>query len=297
MAVVHPVVAGSLVALVTPMNVDGRIDFEQLELLVQWHIQQKTDGLVVMGTTGESSLVSDQELLEVVARVMDVTQNRIPIVAGCGAASTDKTVKLARQLKQLKPAALLCVTPYYVKPEQEGVKEHFKAIADSSELAVILYNVPSRTGCDLSNRSVVELSSHENIVGLKDATAQLDRVVHLRKSLANEFLLLSGDDETAFDYVKCGGNGVISVTANISPYEMHEWIRLLSCGDVTAAKKVFEQLSPLHRMLYVESNPIPVKWALHLMGKIGTGVRKPLSQPSDQSKKLIKRVLHESGLA
>lgn len=296
MTEVRPKIQGSLVALVTPMTVDGCIDFEQLNRLVEWHIQQKTDGLVIMGTTGESSLVSDQELLEVVAKVIDVVKGRIPVIAGCGATSTKKAVDLAKQLAELKPDALLCVTPYYVKPEQKGLIAHYESIAESSEVGIILYNVPARTGCDLSSESVLELSTNKNIIGLKDATGELERVSSLIKQLPDDFALLSGDDETAYDFIALGGKGVISVTANVIPNKMAQWTNLAIAGELTTAKRVFGELESLHKVLFVESNPIPVKWALHLMDKITSGYRLPLLEPSTASKKLIRQRLEEHGL-
>lgn len=297
MANADPAIKGCLVALVTPMTTDGSVDYDQLQQLVEWHIDQKTDGLVVMGTTGESSLVSDQELLDVVAKVIALAKGRVPVIAGCGATSTQKAIELAKQLALLKPDALLCVTPYYVKPEQKGLITHYNAIADSTPIGVILYNVPSRSGCDLSNESVIELSGNKNIIGLKDATGEIERVVSLSKLVPDDFALLSGDDETAYDFVASGGIGVISVTANITPKEMFQWISLARSGDFISSKQAFEKLIPLHQVLFIESNPIPVKWALHLMGKINSGYRLPLSEPSVSSKDLIKQRLEEHDLA
>jgi 4-hydroxy-tetrahydrodipicolinate synthase len=287
---------GSFVALVTPMLEDGRVDFAALDLLVDWHISQNSDGIVVMGTTGESALVSETELLTVVEAVSERVVGRIPVIAGCGGISTEKVIRLAKKLERIKLDALLCVTPYYVKPEQSGLIEHYQEVADASNIPVILYNVPGRTACDLSNQSVVKLSQHSNIIGLKDATADLTRIEQLRKQVTNEFGLWSGDDETAFEYVKRGGDGVISVTANIAPKKMHQWYQLLASGEQSRAKQRFEELLPLHQLLFVEANPIPVKWTLHRMGKISAGIRKPLTEPSDLCKNLIEKVLHNNDL-
>ncbi len=296
MTKVHPAVKGSLVALVTPMRADGCIDFDQLQQLVEWHIEQQTDGIVVMGTTGESALVSDQEVIDVIDKVIQLVNGRVPVIAGCSGISTVKAIAMARKLEEYKPDALLCVTPYYIKPEQQGLLEHFNALADNTSTPLILYNVPSRTGVDLTNNSVVALAKHKNIVGIKDATGDLERIKVLSNQVPEGFALLSGDDESAFQYIAAGGNGVISVTANISPNKMSQWIKLASSGELSTSKQIFSELVPLHKVLFIESNPIPVKWALNLMGKVGTGYRKPLNEPSSESKQVIKQVLEDNSL-
>jgi 4-hydroxy-tetrahydrodipicolinate synthase len=288
---------GSLVALVTPMSEQGEIDYQALKELIDWHIAEGTHGLVIMGTTGESSLVSQDELVEVVKVAIDHTANRIPIIAGCGSASTAAVVELVKRLNRLKPDAFLCVTPYYVKPSQQGLIAHYQAIADVCQAPLILYNVPGRTACDLNNASVLSLSQHPNIIGIKDAVGDVERAQALftlinQQASSDDFLFFSGDDETAFDYVKQGGHGVISVTANIAPKAMSQWCELLLDQTITKENKelaasIFEKLMPLHQNLFVEANPIPVKWALMQINKIPQGIRLPLTLPSQASQTII----------
>ncbi len=294
MAEFNAQITGSLVALVTPMLTDGSIDFDRLRSLVKWHIAQSTDGLVVMGTTGESSLVSQHELLDVVKLVVETAKGQVPVIAGCGGTSTLQCVDLAKKLNQYELDALLCVTPYYVKPEQAGLISHFKEIALTSDAPIILYNVPGRTGTDLSNASVLALSKDKNIIGIKDATAELDRLVELKKHTGETFGFWSGDDETALEYLKLGGDGVISVTANVLPKQMSQWIEFAKQAKWNEATELFTQLMPLHRSMFIEANPIPVKWALKRMNKIESGYRKPLGEPADSAKALIEKALQAS---
>jgi len=295
--------SGSWVALVTPMSVDGIIDYACLRELIEWHIQSGTHGLVMMGTTGESSLVSIEEHVEVVKVALEYSNKRIPIIAGCGSAATFKVIDLVKKLNPLKPDGYLCVTPYYIKPSQDGLISHFKAVADICDAPLILYNVPSRTACDLANDSVIELAQHENIIGIKDAVGNIERAVDLFKKLDKEFVYLSGDDETAFDFVVQGGDGVISVTANIAPAPMSLWCEKLlsnrftkqvSEQEINDARQVFNQLMPLHKKLFVEANPIPLKWALNFIKKIPAGIRSPLTLPSLQSQNEIAEAINQS---
>lgn len=291
--------SGSLVALVTPMLVDGKIDYDCLCRLIDWHIASGTQGLVIMGTTGESSLVSVEEHLAIVKAAISHTKERIPVIAGCSSASTFKAVELVKNLNELGPDGYLCVAPYYVKPSQSGMIAHFKAVADTAKSPLILYNVPTRTACDLTNESVVELARHPNIIGIKDAVGDIARAQSLFGSLGETFNFLSGDDASAYDYILKGGHGVISVTANVAPEIMSKWCHLLLQQNVAEQKKsqahkLFDQLMPLHQQLFVEGNPIPVKWALTQMNKISTGIRLPLTQPSQQSQKKIAEALEKS---
>ncbi len=281
---------GSLVALVTPMLDDGEVDFGALGELIDWHINAGTDGLVVLGTTGESALLSDAEQQEVLKFSLEKVNRRIPVIVGCGGVSTEKTLAMAKAFNQLKPDGFLCVTPYYVKPGQRGMVQHFKALANTCESPVILYNVPGRTGVDLGDESIRELAKHPNIVGIKDATADIARAKPLFESV-EDFVFLSGDDETAFDFVSNGGDGVISVTANVAPAQMKMWLDVLGQGKVAEAKCLFEQLLPLHQELFVEANPIPVKWALWELGKIKSGIRLPLTWASENSQARIRNAL------
>ncbi len=292
---------GNIVALVTPMFDDGSIDYDSLCRLIDWHIASGSHGLVIMGTTGESSLVSKKELINVVMVSIEHANKRIPIIAGCGAASTFEVIDLVKQLNSLKPDGYLCVTPYYVKPSQEGLIIHYKMVADVCEAPLILYNVPSRTACNLSDESIIQLSKHDNIVGLKDAVGDITRAKKLFTQIPNDFIFLSGDDETAFEYVTKGGHGVISVTGNLAPALMSQWCNLLlqqkvSIEDKYQAQEIFNQLMPLHKKLFIEANPISVKWALSQLEKIPAGIRLPLTQPSPSSKKEITEAMYQSNL-
>jgi 4-hydroxy-tetrahydrodipicolinate synthase len=292
----HNKLTGSLVALVTPMNTDLSVNYTQLAALIDWHIESGTHGLVIMGTTGESALVSQQELLSVVSFAIKHAHKRIPIVVGCGAISTQKTLELVDLINPMQPDALLCVTPYYVKPTQTGMIEHFKQVANKSTSPVILYNVPSRTAVDLNNESVKTLAVHPNIIGLKDATGDISRVSELARELGNEFILLSGDDETALEFVKHGGQGVISVTANLVPQQFSQWCELALNQQFDEAEIIFSQLKSLNTVLFVEANPIPVKWALAEMKKINYDIRQPLTTPEAESQKQINQALIECEL-
>jgi len=287
---------GSIVALVTPMKESGEIDYQCLNKLIEWHIKAGTKALVIMGTTGESSIVLESELLRVVAAAIEYSNSRISIIAGCGLASTSKSVNLAKELCKLSPAALLTVTPYYVKAMQNGLYRHFSEIADCSDCPVILYNVPSRTASDLHEDTIVKLANHNNIIGIKDATADVKRVKPLLERVETEFCILSGDDETAFEFVNAGGHGVISVTGNIVPEKMAQWTELFASGNKEDAEEVFNQIMPLHKALFVESNPIPVKWALSVMDKIESGIRLPMTLPSTQSQQMIKKAMQQCGV-
>ncbi|MCW8876669.1 MAG: 4-hydroxy-tetrahydrodipicolinate synthase [Kangiellaceae bacterium] len=287
---------GSSVALVTPMDNHGNIDFDALEELIEWHISNGTNSIVSMGTTGESALVTDEEFISVIKRTQVIVGKRIPVIAGCASPSTNKSIAICQKLNEIELDAVLCVTPYYVKPTQIGLQEYFSQLADESRAPIILYNVPSRTGVDLGDDSILKLSQHRNIVGIKDATGDIDRASRLIPQI-EQFVFLSGDDETAFDFVQAGGKGVISVTANITPYEMSRWIGL-SLNDLESeeAKQIFESLMPLHEALFVEPNPIPVKWALTILGQLQEGIRSPLTNPSSVSKDIIRLALKKCQL-
>ena len=290
---------GSIVALVTPMSNQGDIDENALRQLVRWHIDSGSDGLVVMGTTGEASLVSTAEHLLAVKIAIEEAAGRIPVIAGCGSVSTARTIELVSELNPLNPDGFLCVTPYYIRPTRQGLIQHFEAVADVCEAPLILYNVPQRTGCDLDEETVVDLAAHANIVAIKDATGNLGRARSLMDKLGDEFCYLSGDDETAFSFIEQGGNGVISVTANVTPSLSSQWCRLLASRestDVAEAKQIFERLMPLHKSLFVETNPIPVKWILAEMKKIQSGIRQPLTQPQPDSIIKIRQALKQSAV-
>lgn len=287
---------GSFVALVTPMHSNGEIDYVSFKSLIDWQIACGTHGLVIMGTTGESPLVSVDEHVEVIKVAIEHVKGRVPVIAGCGSASTQHVVELVTKLNPLNPDAYLCVVPYYIKPSQSGLIAHFQTIADVCQSPLFLYNVPSRTACDLADESVVELAKHNNIIGIKDATGDLKRAEKLFSQLGESFIFLSGDDATAYEYVTKGGNGVISVTANIAPKAMSLWCESLLKpvvvdDEVEQGKLLFGQLKLLHDKLFIEANPIPVKWSLAFMDKIPLGIRLPLTQPSAESQSIIKDVL------
>jgi 4-hydroxy-tetrahydrodipicolinate synthase len=269
--------AGSMVALVTPMGPDGAIDYKGLEGLIEHHVAAGTQALVVAGTTGESATLARAEHIELIAWACEVAGNRIPVIAGTGSNSTAQTLDLSRSVDAYPVAGFLVVTPYYNKPTQEGLYRHFSAVADAVNRPVLLYNVPGRTGVDLLPDTVVRLAGHGNIGGVKEATGDVSRVVPLRQGCGAEFALLSGDDATSREFMLAGGDGVISVTGNVAPAAMRQLCDAARAGDAAAAAAIDAPLAELHRTLFLESNPIPVKWALAQMGMIGTGIRLPLT--------------------
>ena len=268
--------SGSIVALVTPMSVHGDIDYASLQNLVAWHLASGTDALVILGTTGESATVEPAERVEIIRRVVDQLANQIPVIVGTGTHSTRHTIELTQEAMKLGADAVLLVTPYYNKPTQEGLFQHFKAVAQAVPIPQILYNVPSRTGCDLLPETVLRLGVFANIVGLKEATGDIRRVQQLLTAGCT-MDLLSGDDKTAMEFILAGGKGVISVVANVVPKEFHQLCAALLAGDKSLAERLNTQLSPLYTQLFVESNPIPTKWALARMARIPEGIRLPLT--------------------
>ncbi|MGS2718513.1 4-hydroxy-tetrahydrodipicolinate synthase [Eionea flava] len=274
-------IQGSLVALVTPMTADNGIDWDALTALVQFHLDNKTDGIVAVGTTGESATLSVDEHLRVVDAVVKQVNGRIPVIAGTGANSTSEAVELTAAAKKLGVDACLLVVPYYNKPTQEGLYQHFLHIANSVDVPQILYNVPGRTITDMSNETVLRLVSHPNIIGIKDATGDMVRGKALIEQVPADFLVLSGDDETANQLILLGAKGNISVTANIAPQKMSELCRVSLLGEQSQSVALQEELMPLHNALFSEANPIPVKWALYKMGRISSGIRLPLTPLSE----------------
>jgi len=276
---------GSMVAVVTPMQEgvrsDTELDYQALEKLLEFHIEQGTDAIVAVGTTGESATLTEKEHCEVIAKTVEIVNGRIPVVAGTGANSTIEAISLTQCAKKVGADACLLVTPYYNKPTQEGLYQHYKAVAETVDIPQILYNVPGRTACDMLPETVIRLSKVENIVGVKEATADLSRVKVIRNSVNDDFVLLSGDDETVKDFILQGGHGTISVTANVAPKAMHEMCALAAKGDAEGATKIDETLIGLHKKLFIESNPIPVKWAVHKMGFIQAGIRLPMTWMSE----------------
>ncbi len=287
---------GSLVAIVTPMHEDGSIDWPALKRLVDWHCSQGTDALVVAGTTGESPTLRVEEHIELIKQVVHFAQGKIPVVAGTGANSTQEAIELTQAARAVGAHYGLSVVPYYNKPTQEGLYAHFKAIAEADPLPMILYNVPSRTVADLSNDTVLRLTHIPNIVGIKDATADLARAVDLFQRVPHGFACYTGDDATAGFFNLMGGHGVISVTANVAPKEMANMMRACFAGNVSEVRRINNQLAPLHQDLFIEANPIPVKWALQRMGRILSGIRLPLVGLSQQHQEAVLLALKKAGL-
>jgi len=287
--------SGSIVAIVTPMTADGALDLPALESLIQWHVDEGTDGIVIVGTTGESPTVDVEEHQRLIELAVQYSAKRIPIIAGTGGNSTKEAIALTQYAKKAGADYALSVVPYYNKPTQEGLYRHFKAIAESTDLPVILYNVPSRTVADLQNDTVLRLAEVKGIVGLKESTSNIERITDLLKRMPQGFMVFSGNDDAALAYTMLGANGVVSVTANVAPRAMHEMIVAARSGDFARAIGINNRLLPLHRHLFVETNPIPVKWALHRMGRIAEGLRLPLTPLSPQHHETVAAALTAAG--
>lgn len=287
---------GSLVAIVTPMNEDGTIDKLALHDLIEWHIASKTNGLIVAGTTGESATLEPEEQLELISLVVKQVNGRIPVIAGTGSNSTKTAQKLTANAKKAGADACLIVTPYYNRPTQNGLYQHYKTIAESVDLPVILYNVPGRTGCDILPETVERLSHVKNIIGIKEATGKLDRAIDIRRLCDDKFALFSGDDATALELMQHGACGVISVTANVAPLKMAQLCAAAEKGDLVEAEKINRELMPLHTKLFLESNPIPTKWALTSMGKIKSGIRLPLLPLDNKYHQEVKEAMKNAGV-
>ncbi len=289
--------SGSIVALITPFNSDGEVDFDSLKKLVEFHVKAGTDGIVAVGTTGESATLTIEEHVKVVNKTVEFAAGRVPVIAGTGANATHEAVTFSRLLNNSGIAGVLSVTPYYNKPTQEGLYQHYKAIAEVSEVPVILYNVPGRTAVDLKPETVARLSQIENIVALKDATGDLERVALHRELCAKDFVLLSGDDATGLDFVRLGGSGVISVTNNIAAADMAKMFRLAADKQWEEADIINQKLMTLHKNLFVESSPIPVKWAAQRMGLISHGLlRLPMTELSAESQPIVEKAMTDAGL-
>jgi len=287
---------GSNVALITPMLDDGSVDYESLNNLIEFHIDAGTSSIVSVGTTGESATVGVKEHLKILDHTIKYAARRIPIIAGTGANSTSEAIELTQEAKNFGADACLLVTPYYNKPTQEGLFQHFKLIAESVSIDQILYNVPGRTAVDMSVDTTSRLSEISNIIGIKDATGDLSVIKELVAKCPEDFLLLTGDDATAIDFLLLGGHGGISVTANVTPKELQKAYLAAIAGNAEVAKKFNEGLSGLHKNLFIESNPIPVKWALHKMGKCDSGIRLPLLELSNECKTVLENDLKELNL-
>ena len=283
---------GSIVAIVTPMKPDGEIDYPALEALVDWHIESGTDGIVAVGTTGESPVLSVKEHLAVVKAIIDSVAGRIPVIAGNGSNSTAEAVHLTREAAKLGADACLCVTPYYNRPSQQGMYEHFRHIADAEKsMPQILYNVPSRTAVDLLPETVKRLSEIDNIIAIKEATGSLQRLGELVALLDDQFILLSGDDASCREFMLQGGRGVISVTANVAPEKMAQMCQFALSGRADEAMNTDNKLMALHQHLFLQANPVPVKWALHEMQRIDSGIRLPLLMLESQYHQQVRQAL------
>ncbi|MEP6605079.1 MAG: 4-hydroxy-tetrahydrodipicolinate synthase [Nitrosospira sp.] len=288
---------GSLVAIVTPMHEEGALDLDRFRALIDFHVAEGTDGIVVVGTTGESPTVDFDEHRLLIAAAVERAAGRVPIIAGTGANSTREAIDLSIYAKDAGADASLSVVPYYNKPTQEGLYQHFRAIAEAVDIAQILYNVPGRTVADISNDTVLRLAQIPNIVGIKDATGDMGRGFDLLSRAPQDFLIYSGDDASALALLLLGAHGVISVTANVAPKLMHEMCIAAFAGDLAAARAANGKLTRLHSDLFVEANPIPVKWAVAEMGLIRPGLRLPLTQLSDQYHQIVREAMCQAGIA
>lgn len=287
---------GSLVAIVTPMHEDGELDLSALRSLIDFHVNQGTDGIVIVGTTGESPTVDFEEHCQLISTTVEHVAGRIPVIAGTGGNSTSEALELTRHAKRLGADACLLVAPYYNKPTQEGLYQHFRTVAEAVDIPQILYNVPGRTGCDISNDTALRLAQLPAIVGIKDATGHIERGTDLLLRAPASFSIFSGDDASALSLMLLGGKGVISVTANVAPRLMHDLCAAARAGNITEARSINAQLFPLHQKLFVEANPIPVKWALREMGLIGPGIRLPLTSLSPQFHDTLRSAMQHASL-
>ncbi|WP_300710305.1 4-hydroxy-tetrahydrodipicolinate synthase [Limnohabitans sp.] len=290
-------IQGSIPALITPMLTDGQVDYPTLRKLIDWHVAEGTDALVIVGTSGESPTVTVDEHREILRVSVEQAAKRIPIIAGCGANSTAEAIALAKFAESIGADAQLQVVPYYNKPTQEGLFQHFKSIAEATpKLPVILYNVPGRTVADLQHDTVLRLAQVPGIIGIKEATGNIERAQWLIRDLPKSFAVFSGDDPTAVALMLVGGAGNISVTANVAPRLMHELCVAAMKGDIATAMKIQFQLMPVHKNLFVEANPIPVKWAMNRMGLSGPALRLPMTELSESQRPVVEAALKASGL-
>ncbi len=285
---------GSMVAIVTPMFEDGRIDETSLRNLVDFHIDNQTNAIVAVGTTGESATLNHDEHCDVIRIVVEQAAGRVPVIAGTGSNSTDEAIDYSRCAVEMGADACLLVTPYYNKPTQEGLYQHYKKIAEAVSIPQLLYNVPGRTACDMLPSTVKRLAEIDNIIGIKEAVGDTNRMRELLAFANEKFQIYSGDDATALELILLGGKGTISVTANVAPKAMSEMCKLALAGERAAAKAINQRLMPLHKNLFVESNPIPVKWAVQTMGLIKSGIRLPLTPLSEKYHDIVKQAIQQA---
>ena len=288
---------GSLVALVTPFDADDRVDYAAVERLVEFHIAEGSDGLVIAGTTGESATLERDEHAELIATAVEIVAGRLPVIAGTGSNSTRQTIDLSLAIGNTKVDAYLLVTPYYNKPVQEGIYRHFTAVADAVSRPIMLYNVPGRTVADTLPETVARLAKHPKIFGIKEATGDMQRLKDLQALVPGNFRFYSGDDFTAREFIELGGHGVVTVTGNVAPRLMADMCRAQAANDRDAAIELDAKLQPLNTAMFLESNPIPVKWALAEMGMISTGIRLPLTSLSDRFHGQVRDAMKHAGIA
>ena len=289
-------ITGSIVALVTPMQDDGSVDYAALRKLIDWHIDQGTDCICVVGTTGESPTVSVEEHCEIIRVSVEQAAGRVPVMAGCGANSTSEAIELTTFARDVGADCHLQVVPYYNKPSQQGLYQHFKAIAEAVELPMVLYNVPGRSVADMAHETVLRLAQVPGIVGIKEATGNLERGQWLIRDVPTGFAVYSGDDPTAVALMLCGGQGNVSVTANIAPHQMHELCVAALAGDTRRAMEIQLKLMPIHKQLFVQANPIPLKWAMARMGLCGATMRLPMTPMEPQYEASVESALRACGL-
>jgi 4-hydroxy-tetrahydrodipicolinate synthase len=287
---------GSIVALVTPFDEQNRIDYDALRRLIEFHIGAGTNGLVIAGTTGESATLGKGEHVELIRRAAEMVEGRIPVIAGTGSNSTRQTVDLSLEVADAAIDGYLLVVPYYNKPVQEGLYQHFRTIADAVDKPIMLYNVPGRTVADVLPETVARLADHANIIGLKDATGDMGRMREHQALLPGDFKYYSGDDFTTLEFLKLGGHGVVTVSGNVAPRQVSDMCRAVTDGDIEKAAEIDQSLQPLNTALFVESNPIPVKWALHEMGLISSSIRLPLTTYADEFHEQMKDAMKTAGI-
>ncbi|MFB3081859.1 MAG: 4-hydroxy-tetrahydrodipicolinate synthase [Gammaproteobacteria bacterium] len=287
---------GSLIALATPFDADNLIDYEALQRLIEFHVSEGSDGLVIAGTTGEAATLEKSEHAELIDKAVDIANGRLPIIAGTGSNSTAQTIKLSRDVGHYEIDAYLMVAPYYNKPMQEGIYRHFASIADAVDKPVLLYNVPGRTVTDMLPETVARLATHPNIFGIKEATGDIERLKQIRDLVSEDFMLYSGDDFTTMAFIENGGHGVVTVSGNVAPRLMADMCRAASAGDSDRAKELDDKLQPLNKALFLESTPIPLKWALAEMGLISSGIRLPLTSYAEEYHAEMRQAMAYAGI-
>ncbi len=288
---------GSLIALATPFDADNRVDYEALERLIELHVSEGSDGLVIAGTTGESATLEISEHAELVGRAVEIVNGRLPVIAGTGSNSTAQTITLSLDVGKVGIDAYLMVAPYYNKPMQEGIYQHFSSIADAVNKPVMLYNVPGRTVTDILPETVARLAAHPNIFGIKEATGDMERLTQIRKLVADDFMLYSGDDFTSLAFIENGGHGVVTVSGNVAPGLMADMCRAALAGESEKAKELDNKLQALNKALFLESNPIPLKWALAEMGLISPGIRLPLTPYAEEYHEEMRQAMAHAGIS